>query len=153
MILEAALATTFRTSTAKVVAFDVSCAGLTKCMAGWSSQKKTERNCTMTSQNTTQNQANDKGTPLDYFEGFVVREFRNAGKKGKRWVKIGVMFPHEKGDGFNTILDATPTDGEITWLRAYSKPKKDDTSYDEDTGEVSSHTGASEDGPAPQEQI
>ncbi|OYX97816.1 MAG: hypothetical protein B7Y80_18295 [Hyphomicrobium sp. 32-62-53] len=107
----------------------------------------------MTSQNTTQTQANDKGTPLDYYEGFVVREFRNAGKKGKRWVKIGVMFPHEKGEGYNTILDANPTDGEITWLRAYSKPKKDDTDYDQDTGEVPSPAAADHSGPAPQEQI
>lgn len=107
----------------------------------------------MTSQNTTQTQANDKGTPLDYFEGFVVREFRNAGKKGKRWVKIGVMFPHEKGDGFNTILDANPTDGEITWLRAYSRPKKDDAGYDEDTGEVASPAAGYEAGPVPDEQI
>lgn len=107
----------------------------------------------MTSQNTTQTQVNDKGTPLDYFEGFVVREFRNAGKKGKRWVKIGVMFPHEKGDGFNTILDANPTDGEITWLRAYSRPKRDDAGYDEDTGEVASPAAGYEAGPAPDEQI
>lgn len=107
----------------------------------------------MTSQNTTQTQANDKGTPLNYFEGFVVREFRNAGKKGKRWVKIGVMFPHEKGEGFNTILDANPTDGEITWLRAYSKSKKDDTEYDQETGEVTSQTGAYQDAPAPSEQF
>lgn len=107
----------------------------------------------MTSQNTTQNQSNDKGTPLNYFEGFVVREFRNAGKKGKRWVKIGVMFPHENGDGYNTILDANPTDGEITWLRAYSKPKAEANGYDEETGEVPSPAAAHDSGPAPQEQI
>jgi hypothetical protein len=107
----------------------------------------------MTSQNTTQNQANEKGTPLDYYEGFVIREFRNAGKKGKRWVKIGVMFPHEKGDGFNQILDANPVDGEITWLRAYSKPKKDNADYDQETGEVPSSAAADDSGPAPHEQI
>ncbi|MBX9682434.1 MAG: hypothetical protein K2X41_01470 [Hyphomicrobium sp.] len=110
----------------------------------------------MTSQNATSAQDTDKGAPLNYFEGFVVREFRNAGKKGKRWVKIGVMFPHESGEGFNAILDANPTDGEITWLRAYSKPKKDEAGYDHGTGEVHSQQAANADAnaaPAPQEQF
>jgi hypothetical protein len=28
------------------------------------------------------------------------------------WLNIGVAFPHEKGDGFNVILQALPLDGQ-----------------------------------------
>jgi hypothetical protein len=47
--------------------------------------------------------------------------------KDDYWLNVGVAFPHEKGDGFNILLQAMPLDGKIV-LRAYKdeeeKPEK-----------------------------
>ena len=40
------------------------------------------------------------------------------------WLKVGVCFPHEDGEGFNLLLDALPTDAKLV-LRTYKeKPEE-----------------------------
>jgi hypothetical protein len=34
------------------------------------------------------------------------------------WLNIGVAFPHEKGDGFNVVLQALPLHGKLV-MRAF----------------------------------
>jgi len=34
------------------------------------------------------------------------------------WLNVGMAFPHEKGDGFNVVLQALPLHGKLV-LRAY----------------------------------
>jgi len=51
---------------------------------------------------------------------FVVREDPKD-KENAFWTKVGAMFPHQNGDGFNIQLDALPHDGKLVIL-----PPKDD---------------------------
>jgi hypothetical protein len=39
------------------------------------------------------------------------------------WTRIGRAFPHKKGDGYNILLNALPTNGKMVLL----PPKEDDT--------------------------
>ena len=40
------------------------------------------------------------------------------------WLKLGVCFPHEDGEGFNLLLNALPTDAKLV-LRTYKeKPEE-----------------------------
>ena len=36
------------------------------------------------------------------------------------WLKLGVCFPHEDGEGFNLLLNALPTDAKLV-LRTYKE--------------------------------
>ena len=40
------------------------------------------------------------------------------------WLKLGVCFPHEDGEGFNLLLDALPTDGKLVLRRYKEKPEE-----------------------------
>ena len=47
-------------------------------------------------------------------------------REGKEdfWLKLGVCFPHEDGEGFNLLLNALPTDAKLV-LRTYrEKPEE-----------------------------
>ena len=48
------------------------------------------------------------------------------------WLNVGVVFPHEDGEGFNLLLQALPIDGKLV-LRTY----KDED--DEDNGKNDKH--------------
>ena len=37
--------------------------------------------------------------------------------KDDYWLKIGSVFPHADGDGFNLLLQATPLDGNVVLRR------------------------------------
>ncbi len=59
------------------------------------------------------------------FVAYTVRE-RGTDRNGERlkpfWCRIGSAFAHEKGDGFNVVLDSLPIDGRIVLRR----PKEDE---------------------------
>jgi hypothetical protein len=40
------------------------------------------------------------------------------------WLNLGIVFPHEDGDGFNLLLQALPLDGKIV-LRTYKEKPED----------------------------
>ncbi|MBI1386737.1 MAG: hypothetical protein GC150_17680 [Rhizobiales bacterium] len=59
------------------------------------------------------------------FVAYTVRDRgvdRNGEKRDPFWLRIGAAFAHERGEGFNIVLDALPIDGRIV-LR---KPKESD---------------------------
>ena len=41
------------------------------------------------------------------------------------WVKVGVCFPHEDGEGFNILLQAMPTDGKLVLRRYKENPEEE----------------------------
>jgi len=47
---------------------------------------------------------------------------KNGEKRDPFWCRIGSAFAHEKGEGFNIILDSLPIDGRVVLRR----PKSDD---------------------------
>lgn len=64
--------------------------------------------------------AADESAPVRY-TAWTVTGQRNRNDKGY-WTRIGAMFPHQDGEGFNLILDALPMDGRVV-IRL---PKPDD---------------------------
>ena len=51
------------------------------------------------------------------------------------WLNIGVAFPHEKGDGFNVVLQALPLHGNGKLvMRAYDPGKGPPAESDEGVG-------------------
>jgi hypothetical protein len=40
------------------------------------------------------------------------------------WLNLGIVFPHEDGEGFNLLLQALPLDGKIV-LRTYKEKPED----------------------------
>jgi hypothetical protein len=49
---------------------------------------------------------------------YTVKEGKE--KDSSFWTKIGVVFSHNDGQGFNVMLDAVPLDGKLT-IRAIDK--------------------------------
>jgi hypothetical protein len=47
------------------------------------------------------------------FHAYSVREYEKDGKKDSFWTKIGVVFPHKDGKGFDVVLEAFPVNGRI----------------------------------------
>ncbi len=45
---------------------------------------------------------------------YTIRDYERDGKKDSFWTKIGVVFAHEDGKGYNVVLDAIPLDGKIS---------------------------------------
>lgn len=48
------------------------------------------------------------------YDAFAVRNYERAGDKRAEWVRIGVAFPHQNGDGFRVLLHAVPVAREGT---------------------------------------
>lgn len=48
------------------------------------------------------------------FHAFSVREFEKDGKKDSFWTKVGVVFAHQDGKGFDVVLEAMPLNGRVT---------------------------------------
>lgn len=44
---------------------------------------------------------------------YMVREFKSGGKDRSIWTRIGSVWTHEGGEGFNIQLNAFPVDGKI----------------------------------------
>ena len=40
------------------------------------------------------------------------------------WIKIGALFPHEDGEGFNLLLNALPVDAKLVLRRYKEKPEE-----------------------------
>jgi hypothetical protein len=51
-----------------------------------------------------------------YLDVFTVETFESQGKTVKRWIRIGVAFPHKDGAGFSVELRALPLDGKLVIL-------------------------------------
>jgi hypothetical protein len=50
------------------------------------------------------------------------------------WLNIGMAFPHEKGDGFNVILQALPLQGRLV-VRGYDPAKASPTEGSQDAAD------------------
>jgi hypothetical protein len=48
------------------------------------------------------------------FHAYSVREYEKDGKKDSFWTKIGVVFEHKDGKGFDVVLEALPVNGRVT---------------------------------------
>ena len=45
--------------------------------------------------------------------------------KDDYWLKLGVLFPHEDGEGFNLLLNALPVDAKLVLRRYKEKPEEE----------------------------
>jgi hypothetical protein len=55
--------------------------------------------------------------PIRYLNVFTVEEYDAAdGEKARRWIRVGVAFPHTEGPGFNVELQCFPRDGKLVAL-------------------------------------
>ena len=52
---------------------------------------------------------------------YSVQEFESNGEKKSSWIRIGSVWAHQDGNGFNIDLDCHPIDGKIT-VRAAKDP-------------------------------
>ena len=52
----------------------------------------------------------------------IKREPNTDGTPNDFWLNLGVVFPHEDGEGFNLLLQAMPLDGKIVLRRYKEKP-------------------------------
>ena len=48
------------------------------------------------------------------YHAYAVREFEKDGQKESCWTKVGVVFAHGDGRGFDIMLEAMPLSGRIT---------------------------------------
>jgi hypothetical protein len=52
-----------------------------------------------------------------YLNVFTVEEYDTPeGEKARRWIRVGVAFPHAEGPGFNVELQCFPRDGKLVAL-------------------------------------
>jgi hypothetical protein len=52
-----------------------------------------------------------------YLNVFTVEEYDTPeGEKGRRWIRVGVAFPHNEGAGFNLELQCFPLNGKLVAL-------------------------------------
>ena len=56
------------------------------------------------------------------YHAYSVREYEKDGKKDSFWTKLGVVWAHRDGKGFDVVLEALPINGRIT----IREPKEDD---------------------------
>ncbi len=55
--------------------------------------------------------------PIRYLNVFTVEEYDTSeGEKARRWIRVGVAFPHAEGPGFNVELQCFPRDGKLVAL-------------------------------------
>jgi hypothetical protein len=54
---------------------------------------------------------------IRYLNVFTVEEYDTPeGEKARRWIRVGVAFPHAEGPGFNVELQCFPRDGKLVAL-------------------------------------
>jgi hypothetical protein len=54
---------------------------------------------------------------IRYLNVFTVEEYDTPdGEKARRWIRVGVAFPHAEGPGFNIELQCFPRDGKLVAL-------------------------------------
>ena len=54
----------------------------------------------------------------------IKREPNADGTSNDYWLNLGIVFPHEDGEGFNIILQAIPTDAKLVLRRYKEKPEE-----------------------------
>jgi hypothetical protein len=54
---------------------------------------------------------------------YTIRPAKPGGKEF--WLEIGTMFPHEKGEGFNILLNASPFDPKLVVMPRKELPADD----------------------------
>jgi hypothetical protein len=57
------------------------------------------------------------------YHAYSVREYEKDGKKDSFWTKIGVVFEHKDGKGFDVVLEALPINGRISIREPKDAPK------------------------------
>ena len=62
-------------------------------------------------------------------KSLAVYTVRSGTKEGAKdyWLRIGMAFAHENGEGFNVLLNANPLDGKLVLM----PPKEQDESQQE----------------------
>jgi hypothetical protein len=54
---------------------------------------------------------------IRYLNVFAIEEYDTPeGDKARRWMRVGVAFPHAEGPGFNVELQCFPRDGKLVAL-------------------------------------
>ena len=59
-----------------------------------------------------------------------MEEYDADGEKARRWIRVGVAFPHAEGPGFNVELQCLPLNGKLVALA----PREDDAVADPPPG-------------------
>jgi hypothetical protein len=57
------------------------------------------------------------------YNAYSVREYEKDGKKDSFWTKIGVVFEHKDGKGYDIVLDAFPVNGRVSIREPKDAPK------------------------------
>ena len=57
------------------------------------------------------------------YYAYTVREYEKDGKKDSFWTKIGAVFEHKDGKGFDVVLEALPVNGRISIREPKDAPK------------------------------
>jgi hypothetical protein len=60
----------------------------------------------------------------DRLDVFVTRKYKDGKEEKTYFTKVGAMWPHKKGDGFNIILEALPITGELVCFPPKEKEDK-----------------------------
>lgn len=55
------------------------------------------------------------------FNAYTVIDYQRDGKPYSKWVKIGAVFEHKDGEGYDLTLAALPVNGRITLRKPRSK--------------------------------
>ena len=55
------------------------------------------------------------------FNAYTVIDYQRNGKRNSKWTKIGVVFSHKDGEGYDIALDALPINGRISLRKPKSK--------------------------------
>lgn len=57
------------------------------------------------------------------YHAFTVRKYKKEdGSDNSFWTKIGVVFAHKDGKGYDVVLDCLPLDGRISIREPKEKP-------------------------------
>lgn len=55
------------------------------------------------------------------FNAYTVVDYTREGKRQSKWMKIGGVFAHKDGEGYNIALAALPVNGRIVLRKPKSK--------------------------------
>jgi len=55
------------------------------------------------------------------FTAYSVRDFEKDGERQSSWTRIGVVFAHRDGNGWDVVLEALPVNGRIAIRKTQPK--------------------------------
>lgn len=58
---------------------------------------------------------------MQSFNAYSVLNYKKGNEKRSKWQKIGVVFEHKDGEGFDVVLSALPINGRIVLRKPKSK--------------------------------